>query len=64
MVIKPTKITNNTMPESRKRGGKKAHNKRLKKRKEQMVISFKLAQQEAWKKLEGYKNEKGSITKE
>ena len=52
------------MPESRKRGGKKAHNKRLKKRKEQMVISFKLAQQEAWKKLEGYKNEKGSITKE
>jgi hypothetical protein len=50
------------MPESRKRGGKKAHNKRLKKRKEQMLISFKVAQQEAWKKLEEHKNEKGSTT--
>jgi hypothetical protein len=50
------------MPESRKRGGKKAHNKRLKKRKEQMIISFKVAQQEAWKKLEEHKNEKGSTT--
>lgn len=39
--MKINKLTNNNMPRSKVRGGRKAHNKRIAKRKEQMKADFK-----------------------
>lgn len=43
------------MPRSRVRGGRKAHNKRVKKRNETIKSEFKRASELAWKKFEEHK---------
>lgn len=46
------------MPRSRVRGGRKAHNKRLKERNERIKNEYKKATEEAWKKFEEHKASK------
>lgn len=46
------------MAQSRKRGGKKEHNKRLEKRNEKIKSDYQKATKEAWKKFEEYKAQK------
>lgn len=43
------------MPRSRVRDGRKAHNKRVKERKDKIKAEFEKAQKEAWKKFEEHK---------
>lgn len=45
------------MPESRKRGGKKAHNKRVKARNEKIKNDYTAAAKKAWTKFEQWKTE-------
>lgn len=47
------------MPQSKKRGGKKAHNKRVKARNEKIKNGYKKAATEAWSKFEQWKQENG-----
>ena len=46
------------MPRSRVRGGRKAHNKRVKERNEKIKHEYKRATDMAWKKFDEYKSSK------
>ena len=47
------------MPQSKKRGGKKAHNKRVKARNEKIKHEYETAAKQAWSKFEQWKQENG-----
>lgn len=48
------------MPESRKRGGKKLHRKRVEARNQRIKTEYKYAAKQAWEKYETWKQQQGN----